>query len=132
MTEKFTPYEVASALCDVVFDKGSDYVYQRSFAATSSPSCLYKHTKVLPDGREEVICGCIVGAVLHALDEELFYNLAEGKLFRQQAPDILDRFDVPTQMALQEAQLKQDAGETWGTAESAFHHILNLAGTITL
>lgn len=111
----FTVEDVENALDAAVKEMGDGYVYERVETDNGCLACLYQN----PDGTPS----CIVGHVAYKLGISLD-RFTENRTFTQQSDELLDMFPPVTQMALNEAQNKQDEGETWGVARDVYLCVL--------
>lgn len=109
----YTNAEINAALRKALDEKGEDYVYEHW-----SGSCDYAR-KGEPS--------CIVGHVLHALDPEMFEDVASHELdpgsgdltFDAVAADLELPFDSDQITALRNVQAIQDLGRPWGDSVAA-------------
>lgn len=109
----YTNAEINAALKKALDAKGEDYVYTER----SNGACVYSL------GGEP---SCIVGHVLHALDPEMFKRVAEFEAdpnendddtsFSSLATRLGLPFETEQRRALQNVQVQQDCGKTWGSA----------------
>lgn len=113
----FTLEDVLNATRAVVAEKGEDYVYSNSVAEGGNGSCVYANEDGTPS--------CLVGHVIHRLDPEVFKRLAkdEAESGSQVALDLIPAGYIPegfweesAEHAMQEVQIHQDIGRTWGEA----------------
>lgn len=118
---KVTPEQVLDVMREVVAEAGEEFVYK---SPAGLGVCLYVHRT--PGAA--AVPGCLVGQVLHRLGAPLD-ELAEyeSQLAGEVSPRLLDgvtRADAIS-LALDKAQVLQDAGHSWGAALRAAEEVLS-------
>lgn len=109
----YTNEQINAALSKALEAKGDDYVYEN----WQDGNCVYSVAQEP---------SCIVGHVLHALDPEMFKRVAEFEAdasenrgdtsFGAVALRLNLPFEREQRRALQNVQVEQDTGHTWGSA----------------
>lgn len=110
----YTNAQINAALKKALADRGEDYVYPES--EKHKGGCMY--------ATEDGAPSCIVGYVLHVLDPEKFAEVATWERKKGTGDTAVDDawrdldldFQLDQVEALRMAQVKQDRGDTWGTA----------------
>ena len=116
-----TVEQVSETLEEIVAEHGADYYYPQA-----NESCFY--TERGPGG--VTVPSCIVGHVVARLDPDTFKKIA----VYEADGDTLDARNLPSLVgldmeadaveALQQAQFRQDEGESWGGALQAYYNSL--------
>lgn len=115
MNKTFTKAEFVQAVKDSVEEKGRDYIYNKE-----GVGCVYRHDNTPM---------CLFG---HALDKLGITERPNGRSLDEIASDvdqeigaILEEFDIGEYAfveAANQAQARQDSGDTWGEALDVFLH----------
>lgn len=119
----FTLETVLTVAREVVAEKGEDYVYPRSEKKSRNPvtSRIDEVCQYAYEGRPS----CLVGHVIYRLDPDAFSSVmeSEAKYGPAAAAELVlegilpeDFWDAEAENAMQEAQVAQDKGATWGRA----------------
>ena len=135
MTTTITRENFTKAMREAVAERGAGYVYpvdsvearetgwRRStpgYESMGDASCAY----ALYDGTP----ACIIGLALYKIDPELLARVADLDDSAQAAFRILGVIDRGLAGAARDAQIRQDDGETWGSALEEFEAVFTDRG----
>lgn len=107
MTIEFTAEAVTKALEESVAEKGADYVYIAPVIEWEMQTCLYAI-----DGQPS----CLIGHALYRLGVPIQKLEEIGAITIETIAHTFGPMEDKLVIALNQAQLSQDGGETWGKA----------------
>ena len=120
--DKYTDEQVTEAIHEVVAELGEDYVYEPQPTADplGGPKDTVAYCRYAPDAVNTL--GCIAGATIRRLGYT--GGIAERTAVRENIT-FSRRLSECALEALNKAQAKQDARESWGSAKEAFDQVMH-------